>query len=216
MATTQLHGRQIKDDSIALAKLDTSIISGGKLLASLLPAAVLGAMSYQGVWNAATDTPTIPAAAAGNKGYYYKVGTSGTTAVDGESDWVVGDWIVSNGAAWDKIDNSEKSEMAATTSFDNIASGMTATDVQGAIEELNTALGALPAAAVYHRETPAGAVDGVNSDYTLANTPAAGTLQVYLNGQLQELTDDYTLVGAVITMVSAPLAGDKVRAIYYV
>jgi hypothetical protein len=68
---------------------------------------VLGALIYQGTWNATSNTPTIPAAASGNKGYYYKVATAGTTSIDGIAEWAVGDWIVSNGATWDKIDNTE-------------------------------------------------------------------------------------------------------------
>jgi hypothetical protein len=86
-----------------LASLD----SGGKVPTSQLPDAILGAMSYQGTWNATTNSPTIPTAASGNKGHYYKVGTAGTTTIDGISEWAVGDWLVSNGTAWDKVDNTE-------------------------------------------------------------------------------------------------------------
>lgn len=68
---------------------------------------VVGAMVYKGVWNASTNSPAIPAAAAGNKGWFYKVSASGSTSIDGITDWVIGDWIVSNGTSWDKIDNSE-------------------------------------------------------------------------------------------------------------
>lgn len=81
--------------------------SGGKVPVAQLPASVIGGMQYQNTWNAATNTPTIPAAAAGNKGYYYKVAVAGSANVDGITDWKVGDWIVSNGSAWDKIDNTE-------------------------------------------------------------------------------------------------------------
>ncbi len=80
----------------------------GKVATSFLPAAVLGNVAYQGAWNAATNSPAIPAAAAGNKGHYYRVATAGTTAIDGEADWKVGDWIVSNGTAWEKIDNTDQ------------------------------------------------------------------------------------------------------------
>lgn len=80
----------------------------GKVPTSQLPSAVLGALVYQGTWNANTNTPTIPAAASGNKGYYYKVGTAGATTIDGVSEWKVGDWIVSNGTVWDKIDNTDQ------------------------------------------------------------------------------------------------------------
>lgn len=85
-----------------------SLDAGGKVPVGQLPAALFGAMAYQGTWNASTNTPTIPAASAGNKGYYYKVGTAGATNVSGEIDWKVGDWIVSNGGSWDKIDNTDQ------------------------------------------------------------------------------------------------------------
>lgn len=78
-----------------------------KISISFLPDAVLGTMRFQSVWNANTNTPAIPVAAAGNRGHYYRVGTAGTTMVDGTNDWQIGDWIVSNGTTWDKIDNSE-------------------------------------------------------------------------------------------------------------
>jgi hypothetical protein len=66
-----------------------------------LPAAVVGALEYQGGWNATTNSPTIPAAAAGNKGHYYVVTTAGTTSVDGNAVWTLKDWIISNGTTWD-------------------------------------------------------------------------------------------------------------------
>lgn len=80
----------------------------GKLTTSVLPESVLGAMTYKGTWNASTNNPTIPAASSANKGWYYVVSTAGTTAVDGKSEWAIGDWIVSNGSTWDKIDSSDQ------------------------------------------------------------------------------------------------------------
>lgn len=79
----------------------------GKLASGQIPEALLGAIDYQGVWNADTNTPAIPAADADNKGWYYKVSVAGTTDIDGTTDWEIGDWIVSNGTTWDKIDNTE-------------------------------------------------------------------------------------------------------------
>jgi hypothetical protein len=80
----------------------------GKVPVSQLPiAASLGAVVYQGVWDASTNIPTIPAASAGNKGYYYKVSVGGTTVVDTIAEWAPGDWIISNGTVWDKTDNTE-------------------------------------------------------------------------------------------------------------
>lgn len=79
----------------------------GKISTSYLPASLVGAVNYQGGWNATTNSPTIPAASSGNKGYYYKVTTAGSTAIDGISEWAVGDWLISNGSTWDKVDNTE-------------------------------------------------------------------------------------------------------------
>ena len=80
--------------------------SGGKVPVSELPAAVLGALSYQGTWNASTNTPTL-ASGVGTKGYYYVVSVAGSTNLDGITDWVIGDWAVYNGTAWQQIDNTD-------------------------------------------------------------------------------------------------------------
>jgi hypothetical protein len=80
--------------------------AGGKVPVSELPAAVLGALSYQGTWNASTNTPTL-ASGVGVKGYYYVVSVAGSTNLDGVTDWVVGDWAVFNGTVWQKVDNTD-------------------------------------------------------------------------------------------------------------
>lgn len=66
------------------------------------------------------------------------------------------------------------------------------------------------------RETPTGAVNGSNTTYTLANTPVTGSEHVYLNGILQEpgAGNDYTISGATITYLTAPVTGDKIRVSY--
>jgi hypothetical protein len=80
--------------------------AGGKVPVSELPAAVLGALSYQGTWNASTNTPTLTSS-TGTKGYYYVVAVAGSTNLDGITDWLVGDWAVYNGTVWQKVDNTE-------------------------------------------------------------------------------------------------------------
>jgi hypothetical protein len=76
---------------------------GGKLTSSQIPASLIGAVVYQGTWNAATNTPAL-ASGVGTQGYYYKVSVAGTTAIDGISHWNVGDSIIFDGSTWDKID----------------------------------------------------------------------------------------------------------------
>jgi len=75
----------------------------GKIESIYLPDSLLGAVTYQGVWNASTNTPTIPPAAAGNKGQYYVVNVAGNTTIDGNTSWLEGDWIISDGTKWSKI-----------------------------------------------------------------------------------------------------------------
>ena len=88
--------------ALGVATLDAS----GKVPISEIPDAVIGALNYQGTWNASTNTPTL-ASGVGTKGYYYVVSVAGTTNLDGITDWQVGDWAVYNGTAWQKIDNTD-------------------------------------------------------------------------------------------------------------
>lgn len=66
------------------------------------------------------------------------------------------------------------------------------------------------------RETPGGAVNGVNTTFTLASAPTAGSEELFLNGVLQEpgTGNDYTISSLTITYLAAPLTGDRVRASY--
>src|SRR5258705_1686427 len=67
------------------------------------------------------------------------------------------------------------------------------------------------------RETPAGTINGVNTAFTLANTPIVGTEQIFLNGLLLEpgAGNDYTISGAAITMLLVPATGDRLKACYF-
>ena len=66
-------------------------------------------LSFEGSWNASTDTPSLAGTTPAN-GVFYIVSVAGTTSLSGITDWEVGDWAVyvSDGAgtdAWQKIDN---------------------------------------------------------------------------------------------------------------
>ena len=62
-------------------------------------------LSFQGTWNAATNSPTL-ASGTGTQGHYYITNVAGTTNLDGITDWAVGDWAVFSGAVWQKLDQS--------------------------------------------------------------------------------------------------------------
>ena len=95
--------------------------NGGKFLTTngtaLSWASVGGGLNYQGAWNASTNSPTL-ASGVGTSGYYYVVSTAGSTNLDGITDWKAGDWLIYNGTAWQKIDQS----WAIAGANDNITS----------------------------------------------------------------------------------------------
>ena len=75
----------------------------------------------------------------------------------------------------------------------------------------------LTVANIVTRETPSGLVNGSNTTFTLANTPLAGTEEVFINGLLMEpgAGNDYTIAGAVITTLFTLQTGDKIRVSYF-
>jgi hypothetical protein len=64
---------------------------------------IIGTLNYQGSWNASTNSPTLTSS-VGTNGYYYVVGTAGSTNLNGITDWQVGDWAIFNGSVWQKLD----------------------------------------------------------------------------------------------------------------
>jgi hypothetical protein len=79
--------------------------------------AISGGLVYKGTWNASTNSPTL-ASGTGTTNWYYVVSTPGSTNLDGITDWKAGDWLIYNGTAWQKIDQS----WAIAGANDNITS----------------------------------------------------------------------------------------------
>lgn len=96
-------GAYVKTAQMGAASGVASLDATGKLPAAQLPASIVGAMVYQGTWNASTNTPAL-ASGTGGKGAFYKVSVAGSTAIDGNSVWNIGDIIAFDGTTWDKID----------------------------------------------------------------------------------------------------------------
>lgn len=67
------------------------------------------------------------------------------------------------------------------------------------------------------REAPTGTKNGSNTAFTLAYTPQTGTEEVYLNGWLLNAGagNDYTISGATITMLTAPISTDTILVNYW-
>jgi hypothetical protein len=83
---------------------DTILEGFGKLQNQIN--ALIGGSIYQGVWDAATNTPTL-VSSVGTDGYYYIVNVAGNTNLNGITNWNVGDWAIFHGGVWQKVDNTD-------------------------------------------------------------------------------------------------------------
>lgn len=78
--------------------------AGGKVDFQYLPATL---MIYKGVWNAATNTPTL-ANGVGTTGWVYKATPGGTVNFGaGPITFAAGDWVIYNGTQWELSNNSD-------------------------------------------------------------------------------------------------------------
>jgi hypothetical protein len=89
----------------------------------------LGAVNYVGTWNASTNNPTI-VAGTGDKGDYYVVSVAGSTNIDGQTLWGVGDWIIFNGSVWQRVDG------GSTGNFTDLTTSGTVTHNGGTVNSV--------------------------------------------------------------------------------
>jgi hypothetical protein len=108
---------------------------------------VAGGLSYQGTWNASTNTPTLTSS-VGTNGYYYITATAGSTNLNGITDWQIGDWLMFNGTVWQKIDQSNTVtsvngqtgavSVGTVTSVSALTLGTTGTDLTSTVANSTT------------------------------------------------------------------------------
>jgi hypothetical protein len=80
-----------------------SLDANGKVPLSQLSDSIVGQVEYRGTWDAAGNLPVLPETPT-EKGIYYVTSANGTFA---GITFTVGDWIISNGTAWEKVDNTD-------------------------------------------------------------------------------------------------------------
>ena len=101
----------------------SAALATGAQIQTAIDTALTGVLSYQGTWNASTNSPTL-ASATGTPGYYYIVSVAGSTNLDGITDWAVGDWAVFSDLAtdaWQKIDNTQVGSVTGSGSSGRVA-----------------------------------------------------------------------------------------------
>lgn len=92
--TNTLLSNKVDDTEKGSANGVATLDANGKVTLTQIPDSVLGQLEYQGVW----DFTTLPTAT--QKGQYWVASVSG-------NGYIVGDWAVWNGSAFDKIDNTD-------------------------------------------------------------------------------------------------------------
>ena len=145
-------------------------------------ASVAGGLTYQGTWNASTNTPTLTSS-VGTNGYYYIVATAGSTNLNGITDWQIGDWLMFNGSVWQKIDQSNlvtsvngqtgAVSVGTVTSVSALTLGTTGTDLSSTVATSTTTPVItlnVPTASATNR----GALS--SADWTTFNNKGSGTV----------------------------------------
>lgn len=219
--------------SVGSISSSDSILSALEKLAGNL-SALDSSVILKGSWDASGGS--FPGSGSAQAGWSYIVSVAGT--VDGVS-FAVNDRIIAitdNASTttfagnWFKADYTDQvlsvfgrtGTIAAESgdySADQITSEtysfVTATDVQGALDQLADAIDNLPT--FVFNETPSGSINGTNDTFTLANTPTSGSLILCLNGQVLKsgAGNDYTISGNTITLVTFPETGEVLTAALY-
>ena len=105
---------------------------------------------------------------------------------------------------------------AGLASFTTLSGDVVLTSAGVATVNSTSGTGFLKYAAAISNETVGGTVNSSNTAFTLTNLPAVSSLALYYNGVMLEpgAGNDYTITGQSITMLFAPITGDKLRAYY--
>jgi hypothetical protein len=156
-------------------------------------ASVAGGLSYQGTWNASTNTPTL-ASGVGVNGYYYITATAGSTNLDGITDWQIGDWLLFNGSNWQKID---QSNLVISVAGRTGAITLTTADVSG--------LGTIATQASSNVSITGGSITGI-TDLAVADggTGASNASGARTNLGLAIGTDVLAPTGSAASLTSFP------------
>lgn len=155
--------------------------------------AISGGLSYQGTWNASTNTPTLTSS-SGTSNYYYIVSVSGSTNLNGITDWVAGDWAIYNGTVWQKID---QTNLVISVAGRTGAITLTTSDVGG--------LGTIATQAASNVSITGGSITGI-TDLAVADggTGASTASGARTNLGLVIGTDVLSPSGSAASLISFP------------
>jgi hypothetical protein len=202
-----------------IAATDSILQAFGKVQNQI--SGMVGGVTFQGVWNASTNTPTLTSS-VGTKGYYYIVDVAGSTNLNGITDWKIGDWAIYNGTTWDKVDNTDA--VSSVNGFTGAVSLTTAnisevTNLYYTEARVNANTNVAANTAARHNAVTIGTANGLSLStqvlsLALASTSVTGALSSTdwntFNGKESALTFSSPLVRTTNT-ISIPAATTSVN-----
>ena len=226
--TIQIVSGEVAAKTAAVANGGTALATGDQIYDFVTGqiANIPSGLSFEGNWNANTDTPDLSGLSPEN-GQFWIVSVAGSTNLDGITDWKVGDWTiyVSTGAGtdgWQKVDNTSTLSGSGTagqltywTGTANVAgdAGLT----YNAATDALTVGGAITAGGVM--TAPGGNSSEWNTGYdnSITALSVAGTTTKTLTATQQDggtLTASWTDTdsGGTVTSIatSAPITGGTI------
>lgn len=179
------------------------------LQAQITAIANLGVVNYVGTWNASTNNPTITSG-SGDKGDYYVVSVAGSTNIDGQTLWGVGDWIIFNGTAWQRVDGGSTGNFttlsaSGVVTFDNLTASQ-AVFTNGSDQLVSNAITGTGSVVMSASPTLTGTISaaGLTTSGTVTHNGGTANGVAYLNGSKvlttgTALTFDGTNLGLGVT-----------------
>ena len=167
---------------------------------SQLPSFVTGGLTWKGVWDANTNTPTLTSS-IGTTGDTYKISVAGTTSLDGIADWGVSDFVIFNGSEWEKIDNTD----AVTSVFGRVGSVVansgdyTAAQVTNAFDKTV--------------DDTDDITEGINKFVTVGDITKLGNLSGVNTGDNIQATEAITGIAEIATQAEVHTGTDDLRFI---
>lgn len=173
--------KRIRTSSIGISGGVASLDGFGKIPLSQIPTSVSGQVVYIGVWNAVSNTPTLSNVSGVNnaslvKGNYYVVTNAGTVSFGsgGMISFGVGDWVISDGVTWNKVNNADNIRSISGKSGSVVV--LSASDIPDVMSVSGSTM--LPNSTISVSKVPTSSFDITNKSYVDNNflSLAGGTL----------------------------------------
>ncbi len=183
-----------KGEASGIATLD----SNAKIPLSQINDSLIGNVQYQGLYDVSTNTPNLDKVQS--KGYYYIVSVGGARY---GIEFEVGDWIISNGDSWTKVDNTD-----AVSSVNGRTGNVVITkddlDLSDYVKNTDyasaTVAGAVKASAYYACATNASGFL-LASPKSLRDYPNMDAATFISKGTLENIKDDYVKRGLTVNAI---------------